>query len=146
MIELAVDPLIKGEALCSNLVKQVETKSEYLNPNVIKVVANKNMEALYFSREPIPTSRILGLKNIPVYKQVCVIPFERNFLLKYASMAPTPLEKAESIDMLRILEHGYKVKLVKSRYDTHAVDTKEDIPKVESIMKNDRLYLSYAWK
>jgi 3-deoxy-manno-octulosonate cytidylyltransferase (CMP-KDO synthetase) len=145
MINLAAEPLIKSkEVVCSNLVKRIESESEYMDYNTIKVVADKHMNALYFSREPIPTKRILGFSDIPIYKQVCVIPFRRDFLLKYSRMKPTPLEQAESIDMLRILEHGYKVKLVESGYDTHAVDTKKDLLKVESIMKSDKLYLSYA--
>lgn len=145
MINLAVEPLVKNkEVVCSNLVKRIETESEYMDPNTIKIVADRHMNALYFSREPIPTKRVLGFGNIPIYKQVCVIPFKRFFLLEYSRMKPTPLEQAESVDMLRILEHGYKVKLVESKYDTHAVDTKEDLRMVELLMKTDKLYLSYA--
>lgn len=147
MINLAVEPLVKSkETVCSNLVKRIETESEYTDPNTVKVVADRYMNALYFSREPIPTKRALGFGNIPIYKQVCVIPFRRDFLLEYSRMKPTPLEQAESVDMLRILEHGYKVKLVESKYDTQAVDTKEDLRKVELLMKADKLYLSYAKK
>ena len=147
MINSAVEPLIKSKkVVCSNLVKRIETESEYVDPNTIKVVADRHMNALYFSREPIPTKRVLGFNNIPIYKQVCVIPFRKDFLLEYSHMEPTPLEQAESIDMLRILEHGYKVKLVESKYDTQAVDTKEDLRKVESLMKTDKLYLSYTKK
>lgn len=147
MINLTVEPLVKSkEVVCSNLVKRIETESEYMDPNTIKVVADGHMNALYFSREPIPTKRVLGFGIIPTYKQVCVIPFRRDFLLEYSHMKPTPLEQAESVDMLRILEHGYKVKLVESKYETQAVDTKEDIQKVESMMKTDKVFLSYKRK
>ncbi len=77
--------------------------------------------ALYFSREPIPT-RCKAL-SIPMGKQVCIIPFRRDFLLRYTEMAPTPLEIAESVDMMRILEHGLKVRMVPTRHNSRAVDT-----------------------
>ena len=67
-------------------------------------------------------------------KQVCIIPFQRDFLFQYQNMSPTPLEIAESIDMMRVLENGYKVRMVPTAYETHAVDTKEDLEKVELLM------------
>jgi 3-deoxy-manno-octulosonate cytidylyltransferase (CMP-KDO synthetase) len=91
------------------------------------------MNALYFSREPIPTSIRGGLEVMS--KQVCVIPFRREFLLEYTSLSPTPLEIVESIDMLRILEHGMKVKMVPTKHQTFAVDTLDDLVRVESIMR-----------
>ena len=68
-------------------------------------------------------------------KQVCVIPFRRDFLLEYIRLEPTPLEISESVDMLRILEHGMNVHMVPTKYDTYAVDTHEDLVKVEQLMK-----------
>ena len=68
-------------------------------------------------------------------KQVCVIPFRRDFLLKYASMAPSPLEIIESIDMMRALENGTKVRMVPTRFLSHSVDTEDDLRRVESLMK-----------
>ena len=77
-------------------------------------------------------------------KQVCIIPFKREFLLKFNELDPTPLEIIESVDMLRIIEHGYKVKMVFSNTETHSVDTDEDLAKVENLMKNDPLIRQYA--
>jgi 3-deoxy-manno-octulosonate cytidylyltransferase (CMP-KDO synthetase) len=68
-------------------------------------------------------------------KQVCVIPFRRDFLLEYTSLSPAPLEIIESIDMLRILEHGMKVKMVPTKHQTFSVDTLDDLVRVESIMR-----------
>ena len=99
--------------------------------------------ALYFSREPIPSWK-KGAKEVPMYKQVCIIPFRRDFLIKFNELAPTPLEIIESIDMLRILEYGYRVKMVFSQYETYSVDTVEDLKKVEGLMINDPLTESYA--
>ena len=78
-----------------------------------------------------------------MYKQVCIIPFRREFLLEYVKMETTPLEIAESIDMLRLLEHGYRVRMVETEYDTHAVDTPEDLRLVEQMMERDPLWSTY---
>ena len=107
------------------------------DPNTIKVVAAKNGDALYFSRQPIPSGSSAGLK------QVCVIPFRREFLLRYTKLEPTPLEIAESVDMLRILEHGLKVRMVMTNYETHAVDTPADLALVERLVQADPLTKSY---
>lgn len=137
MIELALEPFLREkEVMCSNLITRIRSLEELLDPNTIKVVRNRNGDALYFSREPIPTRQLLGFGNIPVFKQVCVIPFRREFLTVYSQLEPSALEVAESVDMLRILEHGYRVRLVESPYDTCAIDTVSDLAKVERIMRN----------
>ena len=68
-------------------------------------------------------------------KQVCIIPFRRDFLFEYTAMKPTALELAESIDMMRILENGMSVRLVETSFQTKAVDTKEDLLVVEKLME-----------
>jgi len=108
----------------------------------VKVVMDKNNNALYFSREPIP-SRKKGVLEVPMKKQVCVIPFTRDFLLEYNEMEPTPLEIIESVDMMRILENGMSVKMIDTSYETKAVDTQEDLDKVVEIMKQDELFECY---
>ncbi len=143
MINKAVQPLLKTQQiLVSNLIAPLKSAKEFEDKNEIKVVADKNNFALYFSREPIP-SRKKHSGNIPMMKQVCIIPFRRDFLLKFNRMAQTPLEKIESIDMLRCLENGYKVKLVRSDFNTYSVDSEEDLKNVARIMKKDRLRKSY---
>ena len=77
-------------------------------------------------------------------KQICITPFTRDFLLAYNEMKPTPLEVIESIDMMRILENGGKVKMVDTEFVTKAVDTQEDIDIVINMMKSDKLYKSYS--
>ena len=113
MLELAALPLLEDPTIpVSNLAAPITSEEEWQDPNTIKMVRDPQGFALYLSREPIPTNRILGWGDIPVIKQVNVVPFQRDFLLKYNSLPPTPLEIAESIDMLRVLEHGYKLKLI----------------------------------
>lgn len=140
MIDEAVEPMIEDKSVfITNLVADLDGLESFENPNEVKVVMDKNNNALYFSREPIP-SRKKGVLDVPMKKQVCVIPFTRDFLLQYNEMEPTPLEIIESVDMMRILENGMKVKMVPTSYITKAVDTKEDLDKVCEIMKQDILW------
>lgn len=145
MVDLAVEPLIRDQRIqCSNLVKRIKNQAEYRDPNAIKVVMDKFGDALYFSRQSIPALGWLGFDRVPVFKQVCIIPFRHDFLLEYADLEPTPLEQAESVDMLRILEHGFRIRLVESAFDTHSVDTPEDLAVVEEKMRSDKLLREYA--
>jgi len=140
MIDEAVEPMLHDKSLViTNLVADLETVEEFEDPNEVKVVMDKQNNALYFSREPIP-SRKKGILNVPMKKQVCVIPFTRDFLLKYNEMEPTPLEIIESVDMMRILENGAKVKMIDTKYTTKAVDTQEDLNRVVEMMKEDELF------
>jgi len=137
MISEAVQPMLdNNEILVTNLFGDIESIEEFEDKNCIKVVCDKQSNALYFSREPIPTSA--NTLDIPMKKQICIIPFRRDFLLEYTDLIPTPLEIAESIDMMRILEYGLKVKMIPTRYQTHAVDTKNDLAYVEKIMGEEQ--------
>lgn len=143
MIEKAIAPLIENDdVMVSNLYTKINSVYEFNNPNEVKVVVDKNENAIYFSREPIP-SRKMKHKDIPMYKQVCVIPFQREFLLRYNKMPQTNLEIIESIDMLRIIENGINVKMIYSDEDNFSVDTEDDLANVIEIMKNDNLILKY---
>ena len=134
MISEAVSPMLDdSKILITNLLGKIKSNEEFENPNCIKVVCDLNSNALYFSREPIPT-RAKG-DAIPMGKQICVIPFRRDFLIEYNGLEPTPLEIAESVDMMRVLEHGLKVRMVPTHYNTHAVDTEEDLIKVERLIQ-----------
>ena len=134
MISEAVSPMLDdSKILITNLLGKIESKEEFEDQNCIKVVCDLNNNALYFSREPIPTRS--KIEEIPMGKQICVIPFQRDFLIEYNGLKPTPLEIAESVDMLRVLEHGIKVRMVPTNYNTHAVDTEEDLREVEELIK-----------
>ena len=99
--------------------------------------------------DPLPEFRYLdshlrGLRDAtPRWKQVCIIPFRRDFLFRYLELEPTVLERAESIDMNRVLEHGIKVRMVPSRDRTVSVDTAEDLATVKELMASDSLVASY---
>lgn len=143
MISSAVQPLMDDdEILISNLMAEIKSVEEHEDPNEVKVVVDKNNFALYFSREPIP-SRKKGASSFKMLKQVCIIPFKRDFLLEYNGMEQTPLEIIESVDMMRILENGLKVKMIPVETGSYAVDTPEDLNHVNEVMKNDPLISSY---
>jgi len=145
MIDEAVAPMLEDSSVViTNLVADLDNLESFKDPNEVKVVMDKNNNALYFSREPIP-SRKKGVLNVPMKKQVCVIPFTREFLLEYNEMEPTPLEKIESVDMMRILENGGKVKMIDTKYITKAVDTKEDLDKVCEMMREDSLFKGFKY-
>ena len=137
LIAEAVQPMIDDPQIqIVNLIGRIKSIEEFEDRNCIKVVCDLSSNALYFSREPIPTR--CKVKDIPMGKQVCIIPFRRDFLLEYTRLAPTPLEIAESVDMMRVLEHGMKVRMAPTRHDTQSVDTLEDLQRVERIMADLR--------
>lgn len=143
MIDEALEPILKDKNIkITNLVADLETTEEFEDPNEVKVVTDLEGNAIYFSREPIP-SRKKGILDVPMKKQVCVIPFRRDFLLEYNQMEPTPLEIIESVDMMRIIENGLKVKMVPTDFKTKAVDTPEDLKVVIEMMREDSLYNIY---
>lgn len=148
MITASVAPLLRDPSVaCVNLARRIVSREEYVDPNTIKVVSNVHGDALYFSRSPIPATdfaRDFAGGRPPVFKQVCVIPFRRDYLREFARLSPTPLERAESIDMLRVIEHGGRVRLVETEADTQAVDTPEDLRRVESLLKDDPLIPLYG--
>ena len=143
MLNDAIYPMIEDESiLVLNLMSDLKTKQEHEDKNEVKVVVDLKGYAMYFSREPIPSEK-KGGTNIPMLKQVCVIPFRRDYLLKYSKLSPTPLEVIESVDMMRVLEHGDKVKMVRTNTKSYAVDTPEDLKHVESLMTNDPIFIHY---
>ncbi|MEE9590915.1 MAG: 3-deoxy-manno-octulosonate cytidylyltransferase [Thermodesulfobacteriota bacterium] len=146
------EPLIRSEAiddviqpllddcsiLISTLKKKIGDRSELENPNVVKVVTDKDDFALYFSRYPIPYTGegSYGSEGIVRYKHIGLYAYRRDFLFKYSKMTPTPLERAERLEQLRALENGYRIKVVETDFDAIAVDTVEDLEKVRKIVES----------
>lgn len=135
MITEAIAPMLADPSIrITNLLGKIGSLVEFEDRNCIKVVCDLQSNAICFSREPIPTRS--KIPAIPMAKQVCVIPFRRDFLLEYTRMAPTPLEIAESVDMMRVLEHGLKIRMVPTVHNTMAVDTPDDLVRVERMMRS----------
>lgn len=110
-------------------------EEDYNNPAAVKVVTSLSGYALYFSRSLMPYPRNKP-EDFNVYKHVGIYAYKRDFLLKYAAMAPTPLERAESLEQLRALENGYRIKVLESDFQGVGVDTPEDLAAVNEIFKN----------
>jgi 3-deoxy-manno-octulosonate cytidylyltransferase (CMP-KDO synthetase) len=143
MIEAAVNQMLEDPSInVVNLMARIKTVEEFEDPNEVKVVVDLNSRALYFSREPIP-SRRKGVKEVPMLKQVCIIPFRRDYLLRFNSLPETQLERIESVDMMRVIEHGGQVKMVMTGTETLSVDTPEDLERVAALMKEDILIHEY---
>ena len=135
MISEGLNPMIDDPSLLiTNLMGKIENDMEFKDPNVVKVVCDIAGNALYFSREPIPNQQNIKTENI--FKQYGIIIFQRNFLLKYLKMNPTPLEVLESIDMLRIVENRLPLKMILSKFNIYTVDTPSELIKVEDLMRN----------
>ncbi len=133
MIDEAMAPLGDPSVQVVNLMGPLD-EDEARNPNAIKVVCDRHGDALYFSRQPIPSGAGRGAHLL---KQVCIIPFRRAFLATFAALEPTPLERIESIDMLRAIEHGYRVRMVRTAHATRSVDTPGDLVAVSVLMAAD---------
>lgn len=144
MIDQAVKAIAEDDLIvCVNLMAEMKNDADFNDPNEVKVVVDNENNALYFSREPIPSNKKYA-NAYARYKQVCIMPFRKDFLVEYNNIEPTPLEIIESVDMLRILEHGHKVKMVPIERNTLSVDTLEDLNKVELIMEGDFLMKQYC--
>ena len=145
MIDESLAPFIGGdeEVACVNLTARVMSPTEFEDPNTIKVVMDRNGFALYMSREPIPTLHLKNFDQVSAFKQVCIIPFTAAALKDFISLDPTPLELAESIDMMRFIEHGHRVKMIETSFSTHAVDTPDDLERVETLLRQDPLTAKY---
>jgi 3-deoxy-manno-octulosonate cytidylyltransferase (CMP-KDO synthetase) len=135
--------LAEWSAPVVNLMTQIQDEQDFENPNVVKVVVGINNRALYFSREPIP-SRWHGLQpGAPLLKQLGLIAFRRDYLKDFSALPPGPLEAIESVDMLRVLEHGQSVRMVMTRHASIGVDTPDDLDRATSLMQADPLVGQY---
>ena len=144
MIDAAITPFLAGNEIgCVNLSRRLDSLEDYHNPNTIKVVRDLHDNAMYMTRAPVPRLARAGIGATLACKQVCVIVFTREELEIYTRLAPTPLESLESIDMLRLMEHGRPVRMVATQRDTLAVDCPEDVPRVEERLRRDPLLSTY---
>lgn len=143
MIEAITRPLIEDASYaCGTLVQRITDPSEIENRNRVKVVCDLNGDALFYSREPIP-SPAKTKDPIDYYKMICVYPLRKESLQSFTEWGMSPHETIESIDLLRFLEHRTKVKVVETDRSTHNVDTPEDLVRVREIMKDDPLFKTY---
>ncbi len=133
MIKAAIKPFYGDKSLkVSTLKKKINDKEEINDPDVVKVVTDKKGYALYFSRSLLPYPRKDGAE---FFKHIGLYVYRRDFLLNFCEMETTLLERVESLEQLRILENGYRIKVVETDYNAIGVDKPEDIKKVEEILR-----------
>jgi 3-deoxy-manno-octulosonate cytidylyltransferase (CMP-KDO synthetase) len=140
MIDEAIEPLVgDGSIMMSTLKSRIKSLHDFLSPNVVKVVTDWEGFALYFSRSPVPNFRDKwnDLKDekfssgkLLCYKHVGLYVYRREFLLQFSQMSPTYLELSEKLEQLRVLENGYRIKVVETSHDSIGVDTPADLAAV----------------
>jgi 3-deoxy-manno-octulosonate cytidylyltransferase (CMP-KDO synthetase) len=145
-IDAAILPVAHDAAIVmSTLKKRIEDPREIGDPNVVKVVTNHAGDAIYFSRSPIPYCRergsLNGSLNSPqgrrtaCFKHIGLYVYERDFLLNYSLLPVGPLEEAERLEQLRVLENGYSIRVVETEYESFGVDTPEDLERVSRLFE-----------
>lgn len=118
--------------------KEINAFEEISDPNIVKVIVDKNDMALYFSRLPIPYKRNRGAEVV-YYKHIGIYAYTKDFLFTFKNLPPSTLEQAEKLEQLRALEAGYRIKVISTQFDSWGVDTEEDFKKVESILNQREL-------
>src|SRR3989338_3424698 len=142
MISKSLEPFKYNQELSTvNLIAPILSDEEFRDENVVKVLIDQNKNVICFSRLPIPM-HFKKVDLIKRYKQLSIIPFKRDFLFIYNALPSTPAELSESIDMMRILEHGYKIKAAIVHHQTMSVDTFAEYQTVKKLMLKDPLFLS----
>ena len=121
----------------ATLVKRVKDKEELFNPNSPKVILDKDNNAIYFSRTPIPYSRDVKIteeyvKETPFYRHIGLYGYRSSTLARICAMPQSFLEKTEKLEQLRWIENGLKIRVAETQYETHAVDTFEDLEFINS--------------
>jgi 3-deoxy-manno-octulosonate cytidylyltransferase (CMP-KDO synthetase) len=137
MIEDVVRPLLDDPAVSmTTLRRPILDPADYFNPHVVKVTVDAAGDALYFSRAAIPAAGApeAGPDMPPCNAHIGLYAFRREFLLRFAALPRTPLERIESLEQLRALEHGYRIRTVLTQHATVGVDTPEDLERAREYL------------
>lgn len=138
-IDLLCSCFENADTSIATLVKKIKSAEELFNENTPKVVLNNKLEAIYFSRSPIPFQR--GLSNeqwldaYPFYKHIGIYAFRNSILSEITQLPVSSLEKAEALEQLRWIENGYKIKVAVTELESQAIDTPEDLQKILSLFR-----------
>jgi len=135
-VSQVVQPLIDDPGLeVVNLLSPLESPDDYTNPNIVKAVCDRRGNVIYLTRAPVPHFR--QSVAVPVYRQTGIMAFRAAFLPRFSALPETALEKAESVDMLRVIEHGIRIGGVVAGYTTLGIDRPGDVELVESVLRRD---------
>ena len=139
MINEVTRPLLEAQDIPMCTLMHEITEEDFENPNVVKVVTDSAGFALYFSRSLIPFPR--NKEGHHAFEHIGIYGYQKDFLLKLTQLAPTPLEETEALEQLRVLENGFKIKVISTK-DQHyiplSIDTKEDLEKARTLINHDR--------
>lgn len=135
-ISQVAQPLLDDQSLdVVNLLSPLESSDDYANPNIVKAVCDRRGNVIYLTRAAVPNFR--HAVDVPVYRQTGIMGFRASFLPEFSALSETALEVAESVDMLRLLEHGVRIRGVVAGYITIGVDKPDDVESVESLLRQD---------
>lgn len=135
-VRMVTRPLLDDASLdVVNLLSPLESEADYLNPNIVKAVCNLRGDLMYLTRAAVPHFR--ERVAVPVYRQTGIMAFRTSFLHRFSTLPETQLERAESVDMLRVLEHGIRIAGVIVEYNTLGVDRPTDVPLVEAVLRDN---------
>ncbi|MBU1148088.1 MAG: 3-deoxy-manno-octulosonate cytidylyltransferase [Candidatus Omnitrophica bacterium] len=139
MIDDVVSAIQKDKTIqMATICHKVRDGHELVNPNVVKVVFDRNGLALYFSRSPIPYNANTENRTTNNYKHIGLYAYTKDFLFTFKSLPQSRLEKIEKLEQLRVIENGYKIKVIETKHDTVGIDTPEDLVKATELVKGSR--------
>lgn len=146
LLNRMVDIFRRPDVQIATPVHRITTYEDLIDPNLVRVVRNRERFALYFTRSVIPYCRDEGRKenwigHTAYYKHVGLYAYRKETLLELTKLPESDLEKAERLEQLRMLENGYSIYTIETDYDAICVDTKEDLERVNSLLKTKRLRL-----
>jgi len=141
MIDLVASALINSsDVYMATLMTRITDPAQVADPHTVKVVVDRNNFALYFSRSPIPFHAANSEIKEPVYyKHIGLYGYTKDFIFTFKKMAVSHLEKIEKLEQLRVLEEGYRIKVLETKYDTLGVDTPEDLERVKERIAKEKL-------
>jgi len=137
MIKELIDTMVKKNVPMATLCRELTDREDVINPNIVKVIMDLQGNAVYFSRNPIPYNRD-NIAGVRYFKHIGMYGYRKDFLEQYVHMPKSPLECAESLEQLRVLENGYKIAIAETQYDSIGVDLPEHIKQIEEILKNEK--------
>lgn len=137
MLEQLVSPYLNGETPDMTTLAYPLEMTNHQNPGAVKVITDRQGNALYFSRAAIPYFRAKTEETTPVYHHMGLYAFRREFLLKYTQLPQTPLEKTESLEQLRALEHGFKIRVCLTESRTFEINTQEEYEQAQHFVYSD---------
>ncbi len=142
-IDEVTKPLLEDHSVdMSTLIYRIKKEDEITHPNAVKVVFDKNKFAIYFSRATIPYVRESD-SDVKYYKHHGIYAYRKAFLMTFTSLEEGYLEKLEALEQLRAMEHGYKIKVVETPYDSVEVDTPEELERIRKIVNERNVNESY---